>query len=253
MWHGRFLCPPLPLLLAALAGSVPLSLESFAAKRRDRASIAASLLIGGTALYAVWSLSLVTPRHIAMAARGSHLPVAEIQEGTMTEASREVGLYLKKASGGRALIAVNHAGAVPFYSGLPTLDMTGLNDHHIAHGVQGVLHEKFDPDYVLARRPDYIVLNSRVRPNSRSARRADTAAAPIWYFPGYWRGETALVQREAFRRNYRFIPRYWVWNWVIPYNYILIAERIPKAERARGPSPGSGLRDPDELTDERRP
>jgi len=239
MWHGRFLCPSLPLLLAAVAASCALTLERSADGGRDRTSVVMGLLIAGAALYAVGSLGLVTPRQMAMAACGSRLPVAEIQEGTMTEASRKLGLYLKNASGGQALIAVNHAGAVPFYSELTTIDMTGLNDHHIAHSVAGVLHEKFDPDYVLARRPDYIVLNSRVEPNSRSFRHADGTVAPIWYLPGYWKGETALVQHEAFRRDYRFIPRYWVWSWVIPRNYILVAERIPDAERGARPGAGS--------------
>jgi arabinofuranosyltransferase len=243
MWHGRFLCPSLPVLLAAVAASCALALERSADGRRDRTSVVTGLLIAGAGLYAVGSLGLVTPRHMAMAARGSRLPVEEIQEGTMTEASRELGLYLKNASGGRALIAVNHAGAVPFYSELATIDMTGLNDHHIAHRVEGVLHEKFDPDYVLARRPDYIVLNSRLAPNSRSLQHADGTTAPIWYLPGYWEGETALVQHQAFRRSYRFIPRYWVWSWVIPRNYILVAERLPDAEPAPEPSPGgSGTR-----------
>ena len=63
--------------------------------------------------------------------------------------------------------------------------------------------------------------------------------APIWYLPGYWKGETALVQHQAFRRDYRFIPRYWVWSWVIPRNYILVAERIPDAERGARPGAGS--------------
>jgi len=234
MWHWRFLCPSLPVLLATVAASCALTLERSADGSRDRSAVVTALLIAGAGLYAVGSLGLVTPRHMVMAAFGTRLPVAEIQEGTMTGASRELGLYLKNASGDRALIAVNHAGAVPFYSELTTIDMTGLNDHHIAHNVAGVLHEKFDPDYVLARRPDYIVLNSRVAPNSRSLRHADGTSAPIWYLPGYWKGETALVQHQAFRRDYRFIPRYWVWSWALPYpqNYILVAERIPDAERA---------------------
>jgi hypothetical protein len=253
MWHGRFLCPSLPVLLAAVVGSCSLMLRGFAADRRDCDSVVVGLLIGGAALYGAWSLGLVTPRHIAMAACGSRLPVAEIQEGTMTQVSRELGLYLKSASGGRALIAVNHAGAVPFYSELKTIDMTGLNDHHIAHGGQGVLHEKFDPDYVLARRPDYIVLNSRVEPNSHSLREDDGTEVPIWYFPGYWEGETELVEREAFRRSYRFIPHYWVWNCANPRNYILVAERIPDAERAPEPHPGGGRRDPPEPNGRRHP
>jgi hypothetical protein len=61
------------------------------------------------------------------------------------------------------LVAVDAAGAIPFYSRLRSLDMLGLNDAHIARhhdesfgrGVQG--HEVGDGEYVLSREPDIIV------------------------------------------------------------------------------------------------
>jgi hypothetical protein len=61
------------------------------------------------------------------------------------------------------LVAVDAAGAIPFFSGLRSLDMLGLNDAHIARhhdesfgrGVQG--HEVGDGNYVLSREPDIIV------------------------------------------------------------------------------------------------
>jgi arabinofuranosyltransferase len=60
------------------------------------------------------------------------------------------------------LVAVGAAGIIPYHTGLPTLDMYGLNDLHIAHltvarlgsGLAG--HEKFDPVYILEKRPEYI-------------------------------------------------------------------------------------------------
>jgi arabinofuranosyltransferase len=59
------------------------------------------------------------------------------------------------------LLAVDAAGKIPFYSGLPTLDMYGLNDVHIAHvtspkGFFRVGHTKTDIPYVFSRRPDLI-------------------------------------------------------------------------------------------------
>lgn len=59
-----------------------------------------------------------------------------------------------------ATIAVDAAGKIPFFSELPTIDMLGLNDRHIgkmdpsATGMPG--HTKFDPAYVLARKPELI-------------------------------------------------------------------------------------------------
>ncbi|HEY4575528.1 MAG TPA: hypothetical protein VIJ26_16235, partial [Thermoanaerobaculia bacterium] len=60
------------------------------------------------------------------------------------------------------LLAVDAAGKIPFYSGLPTLDMYGLNDVHIAHvtaipkGFFRVGHTKTDIPYVFSRRPGLI-------------------------------------------------------------------------------------------------
>lgn len=61
-----------------------------------------------------------------------------------------------------ATLASDAVGKVPYFSGLPTIDMLGLTDVHIAHGppepgrlaVPG--HSKTDPGYVLSRRPDLI-------------------------------------------------------------------------------------------------
>jgi arabinofuranosyltransferase len=62
------------------------------------------------------------------------------------------------------VLATDAAGKLPFFSGLPTIDMLGLNDRYIAHlpareytpGSAWVGHSKYDPDYVLARAPDLI-------------------------------------------------------------------------------------------------
>lgn len=59
-----------------------------------------------------------------------------------------------------AVLAIDAAGKVPFFSGLRTIDMLGLNDEHIAHGDARsgfrIGHNKFDPDYVMGRTPDLI-------------------------------------------------------------------------------------------------
>lgn len=73
---------------------------------------------------------------------------------------------LKKAFAGREpLLAVDAAGALPYWSELPSLDMLGLNDAYIArhpppsfgHGQIG--HELGDGAYVLGRAPDLIAFN----------------------------------------------------------------------------------------------
>jgi hypothetical protein len=55
------------------------------------------------------------------------------------------------------ILAIADAGAVPYLSGWPTIDTFGLNDPYIA------TTGSHDPAYVLARRPDVIVLISSRR------------------------------------------------------------------------------------------
>lgn len=63
-----------------------------------------------------------------------------------------------------SVLAVDAAGAIPYYSGLRSIDMFGLNDRHIARvvvprmGSGEVGHEKYDPAYVYAQNPDWIAV-----------------------------------------------------------------------------------------------
>lgn len=69
-----------------------------------------------------------------------------------------LGNFLGKNYAGKTL-AIDAAGKVPFFSELRTIDMLGLNDEFIAHqnvSWFNVGHNKFDPDYVLAKHPDLI-------------------------------------------------------------------------------------------------
>ena len=79
-----------------------------------------------------------------------------------------VGRYIAAHWPEDALIAVNTAGSTPFHAPAHCfIDMLGLNDRHIARRDTGppVLpwqrmpgHRKGDGAYVLARRPEYIIL-----------------------------------------------------------------------------------------------
>ncbi len=77
------------------------------------------------------------------------------------------GKLLKRSFGAqRPLLAVDAAGALPFWSELPALDMLGLTDRYLTanpppwFGTHGIGHELGDGDYVLRRNPDIIVFNS---------------------------------------------------------------------------------------------
>ncbi len=74
------------------------------------------------------------------------------------------------------LVAVTAAGCIPYWSKLPTLDMLGLNDKHIAKNHpenigSGMLgHELGDADYILGRKPDLIIFNVGEYPTFRPGR-----------------------------------------------------------------------------------
>jgi len=117
------------------------------------------------------------------------------------------------------LIAVDHAGALPY--GLPKfrfLDLMGLNDAHLARRVPGRRHRKSDPEYVLGRRPDLIVLNSRVRPGQGGQ----------WQSKDYGPVEAALRAHPDFARLYRPVPVSWerLSSWGQPA-FILLYELQP--------------------------
>lgn len=77
--------------------------------------------------------------------------------------NEKLGRFLARHADSGSLVAVAAAGAIPYYSRLPTIDMYGLNDAHIARvpfpeGGRGRLM-KWDNGYVLDRAPDWIVIN----------------------------------------------------------------------------------------------
>ena len=76
---------------------------------------------------------------------------------------KEVATDLKTAFGPRdPLFAVTAAGCFPYWTQFRSLDLLGLNDHHIARnppegfGKGFLAHDLGDPDYTWARKPDLI-------------------------------------------------------------------------------------------------
>lgn len=79
---------------------------------------------------------------------------------------RELGLLLRDAfQASEPLLAVTSGGCLPYWSGLPCLDMLGLNDRFLAHnppetfGTGTIGHEHGNGAYVLERSPDVIAFD----------------------------------------------------------------------------------------------
>ena len=198
MQEFRLLVPITPLLAATLG----ITLQRINAHHSGPRGAAerVTVITGAALLVAGVQLNMGTPRHeLADAMAGKRRDLLINLEGEMTRAGSEAGRWLRANARPGDLVAVNHAGAVPFYSGLPTLDMVGLNDRHIAR-LAGDMHGKYDPEYVLSRRPRFVVLNTRVQPSGGH------------YTAGYWAGEDALFTHPEFQRRYEPVAPYWTWR-----------------------------------------
>lgn len=101
---------------------------------------------------------------------------------------RGAGLYLRDHFAPDTLVALNPAGIIPYYSRLPTIDMLGLNDAHIARrgrrdsSLAGG-HQVGDGAYVLSRRPDVILFGGSLAPSPSNL----VSDREIWATPEFHR------------------------------------------------------------------
>jgi hypothetical protein len=112
------------------------------------------------------------------------------------------GLYLKENYPSDTVVALNAAGIIPYYSGMSTIDMLGLNNKYIAtHGRRdrslAYGHQAGDGHWVIRRRPDVILFGGLGR--------AKTA---------YFLSDREIWRNSDFRKFYR--PREFPEN-VRPY------------------------------------
>jgi arabinofuranosyltransferase len=160
---GRFFVPIMPAVyILASAGAV----EAYESVKGWLGRLAASnAILNGMRYVAVSFLALGGALLLASSSlHGEHeLFVARFQAARATHARVTLGKWLHENVPADTYIGVDAAGQIPYYAGLRTLDMFGVNDVHTAHlgvesmgqGVPG--HEKFDFDYIMWRRPDLII------------------------------------------------------------------------------------------------
>jgi hypothetical protein len=116
-----------------------------------------------------------------------------------------IGMWLGQTFPKETVVALNAAGIVPYESGLPTIDMLGLNDSHIAHvdvepGKGALGHEKHDAKYVLSLAPDVVILGLP----TLSIRTIPTTQVGNW-FAKWWPflpGDKDMILDETFQRDY---------------------------------------------------
>jgi hypothetical protein len=116
---------------------------------------------------------------------------AKEQDALLVEPLKQTGRWLARNTPPNALVAGTEAGVIPYYARRPFLDMVGLVDRHIAE-LEGELHYVADPNYVLTRRPDYVVLGMQD---------VDGALAP------QWPTDRALFEHPSFATAYVEVHR----------------------------------------------
>jgi arabinofuranosyltransferase len=127
-------------------------------------------------------------------------PSRDFQAGAFAqimESWEDLGLWIGAMTPRGSVIADGGAGIVPYYSERSNIDMYGLTDRHIGHmkplegSFKKTAHEKFDPGYVLSKRPDFIVTQMS---RDRAPRTAGLVRVKDWFWACYrpW----ALLRRE---------------------------------------------------------
>ena len=152
--HGRFLYPIVPVLLTAAGAAAP-----------GRAALIGSVLLP---ILVVTSTAIEPARYRANIWERAFFGGPEAREQlaerleilTRPEDTPQirVGNWLRSSLPEGSLIAVADCGQIPWASGLPTLDLVGLMDRHIAR-LPGRKHGKVDLHYVVNRSPEAVVLH----------------------------------------------------------------------------------------------
>ncbi len=120
-----------------------------------------ALLAHSGAHYAAWALSLLSLVVLGVMQHRDPQNLRARHERWEWD-GEVVGRMLRVGFPDRPLIAVDPAGTLPYFSGLPAIDMLGLSDPHLARnrpddfGSGALGHELGDGAYVLDRKPDMI-------------------------------------------------------------------------------------------------
>lgn len=180
MPYFRFFVPVLPLLYVVMLHGLIDVAAAAASLVRTRQSVVRAVLVA-VAVAAVAGSSLrAYDDTSARDPSGFH---SDILPGSVKVSThRAIGLWLRDHLPPDATVAQIATGIVPYYSDLPTLDMLGVNDRHIArldHRVphQPAGHDKEDGAYILLAKPAVIWLS--VGPEGAPRSRREDYAPPI--------------------------------------------------------------------------
>jgi len=197
IFPGRRHLVPVVLLLALLSGEL---WHQLAVRCRGLRLLAVAALL---------ALSLATLG--SMQWKGDPDHIRALQEHFEWHGS-VVGRLLKRAfEEQQPLLAVATAGTLPYFSGLPSLDMLGLNDRYLAHhpppdlGRGRIGHELGDGRYVLSRNPDLVIFCGPKGRENRGCSRSGRELRQMAEFVDRYR-----LIRFVGRDPYHFESQIWV-------------------------------------------
>ncbi len=153
MGHSRYLVPVMPCLYLLVA------------ELWDRRGVA----LAGGHLRLVLATLLLAHLGTGWVFR-DHIP-------DYTLMGREIGLWLRSEASAEDTLAVSAAGAIPYFSGLPTYDVLGINDPGVAgrqirhSGEWTPGHHRFDIEELMELRPTWIVWDFSIRINEHRMRK----------------------------------------------------------------------------------
>jgi hypothetical protein len=179
MPYFRFLLPVVPLLYALIANGLIDLATVIAPRAGDRAAMRWALACGALLVLVFSSVRAYDDT----SARDPSGFGSDVLPGSINvDVHRPIGLWLRDNLPADATVAQIATGIVPYYSGLPTLDMLGVNDHHIAHQDRRIPHQpaghdKEDGAYILLARPEVIWLS--VGPEAMPRSTPDDYKPPI--------------------------------------------------------------------------
>jgi hypothetical protein len=147
MGYGwRYLAPVVPPLAIVSACGVNALVELGAARWKGPVTPLAAPILASLLVFALGA--------VIMRDASTQLWIANRMVAGLELAHLPLGRKLASLGGTDRILALSDAGAVPYLSGWETIDTLGLNDPHIAR-------TGHDPAYVLAKKPDLVVLISK--------------------------------------------------------------------------------------------
>ncbi len=160
MHFYRFFVPVLPVIAAGCAaglGIILLLIRQASGTEKLNSNLVRNwplvVVLAGTLIASyvnIYKVERATGREV----------MPHVQGGTyLTDGYRQTAKWIVANTPAGSSVALCDIGLVGFYSKRPIVDMFGLIDPHISH-LGGRQHFKSDPEYVLAKQPDVVVLVS---------------------------------------------------------------------------------------------